>query len=211
MLAILNSDLMSVLYGAYFGALIMSGGYFQFQAPQLRVLPIRQVSFDTPSVERRNLLERSKELCADLMDNPEDNRLYDLIRQQLATTPSHADVVHDLLAFLARDMIEMNKEKQSEINLTHKTTIRSYHEQPFSALLAALRTNRRRFGPGFDVSGRRFQEELDREFNASVQKLLPLKASIETTDNLIDEIVFRLYGLTDDEINLVKDQSDADS
>src|SRR5437868_5136552 len=106
---------MSVLYGAYFGALIMSGGYFQFQAPQLRVLPIRQVSFDTPSVERRNLLERSKELCADLMDNPEDNRLYDLIRQQLATTPSHADVVHDLLAFLARDMIEMNKEKQSEI------------------------------------------------------------------------------------------------
>ena len=54
-LAILNSDLMSVLYGAYFGALIMSGGYFQFQAPQLRVLPIRQVSFDTPSVEQETL------------------------------------------------------------------------------------------------------------------------------------------------------------
>ncbi len=42
-----------------------------------------------------------------------------------------------------------------------------------------------------------------------MQKLEPLKAKIEATDNLIDEIVFRLYGLTDEEINLVKGQSEA--
>jgi len=48
LLAILNSNLMSTFYGGYFGALIMSGGYFQFQAPQLRVLPIRRLSFTTP-------------------------------------------------------------------------------------------------------------------------------------------------------------------
>ena len=114
----------------------------------------------------------------------------------------------------------MNKEKQSEIkgfltwlerqigakveNLTHKTKIRSYHERPFPALLAALRTNTRRLGPGVDVSGRQFQEELEREFTASVQKVKPLKAKIETTDNLIDEIVYRLYGLTEDEINRIR-------
>ena len=161
------------------------------------------------------------------MDNPEDNRLSDFIREQVATTPSHGDVIHDLLAFLARDMIEMNKEKQSEIkgfltwlerqigtkveNLTHKTAIRSYHERPFPALLAALRTNRRRLGPGIDVSSRHFQEELEREFTVSVQKVAPLKAKVETTDSLIDKIVYRLYGLTDDEINVVKHESNSAS
>ncbi len=37
---ILNSKLMSFVYSEVFSGLKMSGGYFQFQAPQLRVLPI---------------------------------------------------------------------------------------------------------------------------------------------------------------------------
>jgi hypothetical protein len=39
-----NSRLFMFLYMQFFGALRMSGGYFQFQAPQLRVLPFRQPS-----------------------------------------------------------------------------------------------------------------------------------------------------------------------
>jgi hypothetical protein len=38
--AIINSKLMSFVYSELFSGLRMSGGYFQFQAPQLRVLPI---------------------------------------------------------------------------------------------------------------------------------------------------------------------------
>lgn len=34
--------------------------------------------------------------------------------------------------------------------------------------------------------------------------LEPLKSKIETTDNLIDQIVFKLYGLTDEEIEIVE-------
>ena len=34
--------------------------------------------------------------------------------------------------------------------------------------------------------------------------LTPLKARIKATDNLIDEIVYRLYGLTEDEIKIVE-------
>jgi hypothetical protein len=34
--------------------------------------------------------------------------------------------------------------------------------------------------------------------------LEPLKTRIKTTDELIDEIVYRLYGLTEEEVRIVK-------
>jgi len=36
-----NSMLFMFFYDQFFGALRMSGGYYQFQAPQLRVMPFR--------------------------------------------------------------------------------------------------------------------------------------------------------------------------
>ena len=36
--------------------------------------------------------------------------------------------------------------------------------------------------------------------------LAPLKVHIKATDNLVDQIVYRLYGLTDDEIAIVEGQ-----
>ena len=39
-LGLLNSKLMTWVYEQYFGALRMSGGYLQFQSPQLRILPV---------------------------------------------------------------------------------------------------------------------------------------------------------------------------
>jgi hypothetical protein len=42
------------------------------------------------------------------------------------------------------------------------------------------------------------------EFNASVGKLAPLLKKIDATDELIDQIVYRLYGLTEDEIKIVE-------
>jgi Eco57I restriction-modification methylase len=39
-----NSRIFAFLYKQFFGALRMSGGYFQFQAPQLRVIPLRNTS-----------------------------------------------------------------------------------------------------------------------------------------------------------------------
>jgi len=41
---IINSKFMSFIYSELFSGLRMSGGYFQFQAPQLRVLPIARAS-----------------------------------------------------------------------------------------------------------------------------------------------------------------------
>ena len=49
------------------------------------------------------------------------------------------------------------------------------------------------------------------EFSAAVNALTPLKARIKATDDLIDGIVYRLYGLTDDEIAIVKEQQSHDT
>jgi len=40
-----------------------------------------------------------------------------------------------------------------------------------------------------------------------VAKLGPLREQIERTDRLIDAVVYRLYGLTEEEIGIVKGNS----
>ena len=129
-----------------------------------------------------------------------------------------SDVVHDLLAHLAEEMIRMNKEKQEEIRgflawleefcgarvdgLTNKTKVSAYYEIEFSELLAILKKNKRKLG--VDPGRRAFTEDLRREYSASMEKLSPLLARIGETDRLIDLVVYRLYGLTAEEIEIVE-------
>ena len=129
-----------------------------------------------------------------------------------------SDVVHDLLAFLAERMLEMNKQKQQEIrgflgwlegyvgakvdDLTPKTKLQSYYEHDYDGFLAVLKKNRKKLA--IDPFRREPAEALKAEFEGSVGKLLPLRERIEGTDGLIDAIVYRLYGLTDDEIAIVE-------
>jgi hypothetical protein len=140
-----------------------------------------------------------------------------------------SDAVHDLLAHLAEQMIAMNKEKQAEVkgflawlereigtpidDLTRKTHLRNYlgDYQKGEAHLALddvldiLRRNRRRLR--VDPAARAFQERLAREYQASLDKLLPLKARLAATDRLIDLVVYRLYGLTEEEVAVVEGRS----
>lgn len=41
-------------------------------------------------------------------------------------------------------------------------------------------------------------------FGKSVDKLQPLRERIERTDRLIDQVVYRLYGLNEEEIRVVE-------
>jgi len=133
-----------------------------------------------------------------------------------------SDVVHDLLAFLAERMLEMNKEKQQEIkgflgwlegfveakvdDLTPKTKLQSYYEHDYESFLAVLKKNRKRLV--IDPPARREPgEALRAEFDGSVGKLAPLRERILQTDELIDAVVYRLYGLTEEEIRIVEGEA----
>jgi len=216
--AICNSRLLSWVYAEYFGALRMSGGYLQFQAPQLRVLPIRRIEFTTPEEEREELLEGAMLRHEAFLEHGEDVSLWAFAVARLMEEPEQADVVHDILAYLAEQMIEMHKEKQAEAkgfldwladytglpidDWKLKTYVRAYWEHPWSEMQRALHQNRKRMKR--DVEGREAQEKIKGEFEDSTAKLKPLLARIEATDRLIDRIVYRLYGLTEEEIAVVE-------
>jgi hypothetical protein len=68
--------------------------------------------------------------------------------------------------------------------------------------LAILKKNKRKLA--IDPARRELQEQLRLEFDASLAKLQPLMESIAATDDLIDQIVYKLYGLTEEEIGIVE-------
>ena len=72
----------------------------------------------------------------------------------------------------------------------------------FDDLLAILRNNARRLKA--DPGKREFQQRLGEEYEASLEKLDPIKARLAWTDWLIDRVVYRLYGLTEEEIAVVE-------
>ena len=192
-------------------------GRLRFFSQYMESLPIRRINFTTPDSERRRQLEKAKTLYDFCLNKGGTECVLGFVRHHLAADPERSDIVHDLLAFLAEQMIEMNKAKGDEIRgflrwleraigaeieaLQNKTAVRSYFNLSLDALLAVLKRNRRLIQ--VDPSSRAFQESLEHEFNASLAKLKPLLTRIQQTDALIDEVVYQLYGLTDEEIAVV--------
>ncbi len=116
-------------------------------------------------------------------------------------------------------MIEMNKEKNAEIkgfldflkgeigasidDLSNKTTIQEYYKHEFQNLIDVLVKNKKKLKAGYDPKSPNNYKIFKDWYNDSVGKLAPLIKRIEATDGLIDAIVYRLYGLTEEEIKIV--------
>jgi hypothetical protein len=98
-----------------------------------------------------------------------------------------SDVVHDILAFLAERMLEMNKQKQQQIkgflgwlegylsakveDLTPKTKLQGYCEHDYASFLAVLKKNSKKL----QVDPARREPEPRAEFEGSMGKLGPLR------------------------------------
>src|SRR3989337_602564 len=75
--------------------------------------------------------------------------------------------------------------------LTNKTKIKNYYELSWEDLLEVLESNQRRIDK-VDITRREPQEKIKKEFEDSLSELKPLLSRIQTTDNLIDQIVYKL-------------------
>jgi len=184
-------------------------------------MPMIHFNFVIQESERKKLLEKGKSLYEECMKKEDDKYVIEFVEHHLSANPERSDVVHDFLAFLAEQMFEMNKEKQKEIkglltwlegysgakidDLTNKTRIKSYYELSWEDLLEVLEENRRRINK-VDVTRREPQEKIKKEFEDSLSKLKPLLTRVQATDDLIDQIVYKLYGLTEEEIKIVEGQ-----
>ncbi len=230
LLAVLNSTLIREYY------LLSSqvGGTTkpQLYINQLKTLPIRRLSFTTPAKERKRLVEVGITETTERIERTEGpsvssasfsafsgSNLGRWLDARLAADPEQSDVVHDLLAHLAEQMIEMNKEKQAEVrglldwvadytglpveDWTLKTHVKAYYQHDWAEMRRVLDRNRRKITK-VNVKGREASDQIREEWQASVEKLRPLLARIAATDRLIDLIVYRLYGLTEEEVKAVE-------
>ena len=208
---------------------------------EIERIPIRRIKFVLSPTLRSQLASTAHALYQRILTDG-SAPLLAFVAEQLAAQPERSDVVHDLLAFLAERMIEGNKAKQAEVkrflgwlegklriqpkkgaggidSLTGKTIIQGYlgdyqkgkRETAWADFLYRLHQNRNRFGVQLDG----VQGEIQTEYESSLALLLPIKSQLAHTDNLIDQIVYKLYGLTDAEIELIErpayDQALADA
>jgi len=157
---------------------------------------------------------------ASLNAAPDSQKILDFISVRLSAAPEESDVVHDLLAHLAEQMIDMNKKKNAEIksfldflkgeigisveDLSNKTAIQEYYSHEFQNLIDVLVKNKKKLKAGYDPKSPVNYKHLQQWYNDSAGKLKPLMGRIEATDRLIDQIVYKLYGLTEDEIKIVE-------
>jgi Alw26I/Eco31I/Esp3I family type II restriction m6 adenine DNA methyltransferase len=175
-------------------------------------MPMPPTSFTTPEKERREFFKEAVTLY-------KRSKYEDIIKwadYELAL--KRTDTSHDFLAHLSEQMIELNKAKGEEIKgflkwiereigaeintLANKTAIKEYHDNDFNHILDVLKNNRNKIS--IDPSDRKKQELLENQFSKSMTVLQPLKDKIKATDELIDQIVFKLYGLTNEEIRIVE-------
>jgi type I restriction-modification system DNA methylase subunit len=218
LLALLNSSLLRCFYA-------MSSQVDETTKPQiylnvLKSQPIRTISFAIPIGERLALLEQSKKAYKLYLATGDNTEVLRFAEEKLSSEPDRAEVVHDLLAYLAEQMIEAKKQQQVEARgfldwlerqigvkidvLSSKTKVRNYYEHNLDELLSVLNTNRRKLPKGVNPSGRAFQDATGQEFSASMTKLAPLETRLFMTDTLINEVVYRLYALSDEEMNIVR-------
>jgi len=196
------------------------GGRLELRSVFLKDLPIRRISFTTKVDRRSSLVNEAKEMYQSFTKSADSQPLLAFIDARIAAQPEESDVVHDMLAFLAEQMLEMNKEKNTEIKaflnfveseigapidiLSNKTLIQEYYANDFTKFVDVLVKNKSRIKEGYNPKHRTHHDTLKNWYDSSVTILKPLMEKIDATDALIDQIVYKLYGLTEEDIKIVE-------
>lgn len=227
LLALLNSELLDWRFN-------LTSTNNNINGYEVEGLPVPVISFTTPPSDRAAYLEKAKKLYTQYCEKDDLACVTGFVAHHLQKGQS--DVVHDLLAFLAEEMMAMNKEKQQMteafwLDLEGVTaagtfeTLRNKGRWESSLWKdAALRP----FVDENSRSTRTLDESLGwnvAAFKAFVKQLAgsvpnlsalvdayqqhatdygALTARLAATDRLIDEVVYQLYGLTDEEIAIVE-------
>jgi len=254
LLALLNGNLAQFyMYHLVFS--MSAGAFVKARGHHYARLPIRRIDFTTPAGEREALVGEAKVKAKEAIqtlatssvvgsDMPMDRAVLaqaaspalSFVEERLAQEPEQADVIHDLLALLAGQMIEMHKEKRGRVEdfwldlegVTDAETFDVLRNKGKWESTLSKADACRPFVDEESRSTRHLDESLgwsEDAFKAFVKALAgkvqglsdlvdvyrahspayrALLARIEATDWLIDQIVYRLYGLTEDEIAIVE-------
>lgn len=201
-----------------------SGGRLELRSVFLVDLPIRSIPETTPHKQLFRLNEEAKSLYSSFTRQFDSEPILQFVDNKLNADPQQADVVRDLLAYLAEQMTTMNVSKNDEIHtllqfieeetggcideMSNKTKIKEYYLHDFSILIDILHNNRRRMRDGYNPKSPQSYRLIKQWFEDSCNRLRPILTRIESTDTLIDDIVYRLYGLTEEEIRVIEGRTE---
>ena len=198
----------------------------------LKSMPVRRISFTTPKAERERLVTEADELYRRYLQSKDSGSILSFVSHLLPQKHDgtldiereQSHVVHDLLAVLAQEMTRLHKDSRAELggfltwledylgvtlaDLKNKTKVKEYYKAhvAWEGFIGAMEQNRRAIqrGKGVDITRREPQATVRSEFDTSVARLNPILEAIDLTDRLIDQIVYRLYGLSEAEIAIVE-------
>ena len=241
LLPLLNSSLNEFFFQTISAQI--RGGYLRFIYQYVTQIPIRRITFTTPGEERAALVTRG----TTYYESGRREELLALVEACLASEPEQSDVVHDLLVYLAEQMIDLHRQRAQSLEnfmltlesvlsdadlqrlgrlwtppATPRSTLFDENEpdpkaseaQEKLGTLAARQLDLR------DDTGTLNEEqwkwlvkrrlnkldlvELTKVFRSRQPAIAALDKRIATTDRLIDQVVYRLYGLTEEEVATVE-------
>jgi type I restriction-modification system DNA methylase subunit len=202
--------------------------YFKIRFPitdvdgyMLHQLPIPRIRFTTPEKKHDRLLVKAESLYQHGLKDRNAEVLLAFVAEQLKAKPVRADVVHDLLALLARQMATLNRDKLAAARvflsdlkdfhgidartLNPKTKLDRFWQLEATDLFAHLRRNARTLAAQDICLTEQDEGRIRSRFQKATDTIVPLEAQISFTDQLIDQIVYRLYGLTPEAIKIVQE------
>jgi len=187
-------------------------------AYEIDAMPLPPFEFNTPSAQREAQRTKAKEFYTESIVRGDAKNTLQFVKAELIA--GRADVVHDLLALLAERMVAMNQEKRAVAKqfltdlkdfhgidahvLNPKTKLDAFWKLEAIDLFAHLQKNVRRLEEQKVRLSKEVEDKIRSRFLSAKEALLPLEGQIALTDQLIDRVVYRLYGLTPEEIKIVE-------
>lgn len=236
LLAIIASYLQSRLF-IWSSEIAKRDDFPQLDIQTIRNIPIRRINFSSSQTERELALKNFQLIYNRFLRDTDLRPVLVFIDNCLQSQPEASDIVHDLLAFLAKEMLDLNKEKQSIQHefLEYLTSILRIQPQPdkngkigidslkykaellnypgdyqkeeshltFEKLKGILleSSNRKRYLIPLTAG---VLEDIEKAYQNNLPEVLQLKKHLQRTDYLINQIVYRLYDLNDEEIRVVE-------
>jgi hypothetical protein len=238
LLALLNSSTMFLFLRSELS--LLRGGFLEYRAQTLVHAPIRRIAFTTPVDQRIALASEGVELYK----SNDRQALPGFVEACLSRQPEQSDVVHDLLVYLAEQMMNLNRQRQQALEdfmLGLESVLSDTELQKIGRLWTPPNIQQagdedaaKRFADAEEKLGSLASQQLDLrddiglvneeqwkwllkrrlgkpdlvELTRVYRKFQPpiatLDKRIAITDHVIDEIVYRLYGLTVEEIDIVE-------
>jgi len=241
---LLNSSLIEFFFWTI--SAFIRGGYLRFFTQYVTQIPVRRITFTTPTDERIALTNEGTALYK--QDKHEE--LLILVEYCLAHQPEQSDIIHDLLVYLAEGMLNLHKQKQGALEnfiFGLESVLSTSELQRIERLWTppgTTRTAEQEAGKHPEAQEAQTEAEerlgrlskrplelrddigllnedqwkwllkrrlsmpdlvnLVRLFRQFQPPIVALDRRIATTDSLINQVVYRLYGLTAEEVEIVE-------